>query len=197
MIGAETPGFSSGRSAVWGRSGNGAYVLVRSLDYPNDAEHVQLIKSTLDMLAERYGRKGRDDAFVDTGPGHPCAHVGIPGTLKCKGVSTPDRPHRMVTVDGGGCPCGGLDLRAFLATHFPAGPPKPRAGGAGAPPHPPGSTRKGVAIIAAIKSKIYHMIILSIMTAIRPRASPGSSSGRTTPAGWRGPRTCTSARCGW
>jgi hypothetical protein len=43
-------------NALWGCSGNGAYVLVRIPEYPNDAEHVGLVKAVLDRLAGGYGR---------------------------------------------------------------------------------------------------------------------------------------------
>jgi len=92
-------------NSIWGCSGNGAYILVKLNDgkgIPNTPENEQLVRDTLRRLAEKYGRQGRDKVHIDTStPASPSAHIGIPGTMKCKGSNTPERPYRLITVDGG------------------------------------------------------------------------------------------------
>jgi len=85
------------RSAMWGRSGNGCWILVRLPDYPNDETHRALITSCVAELAERHG-----DALVsiDTATVNPARLIGLPGTLKAKGSNRPERPWRPVTLDG-------------------------------------------------------------------------------------------------
>jgi hypothetical protein len=86
-------------SALWGRSGNGAWILVRLPDYPNDAVHRGLIAETVRTLAREYD----DDAVViDTATVNPSRLIGLPGTLKAKGSHRPDRPWRLATLDGAG-----------------------------------------------------------------------------------------------
>jgi hypothetical protein len=89
------------RGAVWGCSGNGAFILAATGGWPNDKTHVALVKKFLVCLAEQYGKKGRDHAYIDVNPHFPNAHVGMPGLLKAKGTSTENRPHRRVTIEGG------------------------------------------------------------------------------------------------
>ncbi|WP_143206186.1 hypothetical protein [Singulisphaera sp. GP187] len=89
-------------AALWGTSGNGGWILVRLPDYPNDQKHRDLVAGSLHTLAERHGKKKRDKAFIDTDTKNPNRHLGIPGTLKCKGADLPDRPWRIITVDGRG-----------------------------------------------------------------------------------------------
>jgi hypothetical protein len=91
-------------SALWGRSGNGAWVLVRLPDYPNDARHRGLIAETVRSLAREYN----DDAVViDAATVNPSRLIGLPGTLKAKGSPRPDRPWRLATFDGAGSSSGG------------------------------------------------------------------------------------------
>jgi len=87
------------RSSLWGCSGNGAYIVVKIPDYPI-RKGKDLAKSMLQTLAEQYGQKNKSLAFVDTNTFSPVFHLGIPGTYKCKGSSTDERPHRLITVDG-------------------------------------------------------------------------------------------------
>jgi hypothetical protein len=84
-------------AAIWGRSGNGAWALVRLPDYPNDAEHRGLVAETVRALSREYS----DDAVViDTATVNPSRLIGLPGTLKAKGSPRPDRPWRLATLDG-------------------------------------------------------------------------------------------------
>jgi hypothetical protein len=86
-------------SAMWGRSGNGAWALVRLPDYPNDAEHRGLVAETVRALSREYSD---DDVVIDTATVNPSRLIGLPGTLKAKGSPRPDRPWRMATLDGAG-----------------------------------------------------------------------------------------------
>jgi hypothetical protein len=86
--------------AIWGVSGNGAYILSRlDSDLPNTPSSKAKIKAVLVSLCEEFGKKGRDTVHIDTGPHFPNAHIGLPGTQKCKGVDTSDRPWRIITVE--------------------------------------------------------------------------------------------------
>jgi hypothetical protein len=84
-------------SALWGCSGNGAWILVRLPDYPNDPLHRALVTQTVRAISGKYS-----DATVqvDQATVNPARLIGLPGTLKAKGSPRPDRPWRMVTLDG-------------------------------------------------------------------------------------------------
>jgi putative DNA primase/helicase len=71
-------------------SGNGAYAIY-AIDLPNDAESTTLIKNVLESLAVRHNA---GDAHIDTAVANAARLVGLIGTLKMKGDSTPERPHR-------------------------------------------------------------------------------------------------------
>jgi len=86
-------------SGAWGCSGNGAWILVRLADYPNDAHHAGLVAKALATLDDRYS----DNVVrIDTATANPARLIGLPGTLKVKGCNRPDRPWRRVTLDGFG-----------------------------------------------------------------------------------------------
>lgn len=86
-------------SALWGRSGNGCWVLVRLPDYPNDSTHVSLIRDTVQELSRVYS----DDLVrLDTATVNPSRLIGLPGTIKAKGSPRPERPWRAATLDGVG-----------------------------------------------------------------------------------------------
>jgi hypothetical protein len=88
-------------NSIWGCSGNGGYILVDITELPNTRPNVDTVKKFLLSLAEDFGRKGRDAVHVDVAPHSPNSHIGLPGTMKCKGENTETRPHRLITVDGG------------------------------------------------------------------------------------------------
>jgi hypothetical protein len=83
-------------SAVWGRSGNGAWILVRLPDYPNDETHKDLIARAIARLGERYS----DDAVsIDAVTKNASRIMCVPGCLKAKGDSIQERPHRLATFE--------------------------------------------------------------------------------------------------
>jgi hypothetical protein len=84
------------RSSIWGCSGNGAWVLVRLPDYPNDPTHKSAIGRTLAVLGQRYS----DDAvIVDATTKNPSRVMALAGTMKAKGSQRKERPWRMATID--------------------------------------------------------------------------------------------------
>lgn len=85
-------------SGLWGRSGNGAWILARLPEYRNDERHRKIVHGVLRSLASRYdGPLAR----VDTATYNPARVMCAVGTVKCKGTPTVDRPWRLSTVDGG------------------------------------------------------------------------------------------------
>ena len=90
-------------SALWGRSGNGAWVLVRLPDYPNDAKHRRMVAEVVKAIARTYDD---DEVVVDAVTANPSRLIGLPGTVKTKGSPRPDRPWRRVTFDGAGPDAG-------------------------------------------------------------------------------------------
>lgn len=90
-------------NALWGSSGNGGWILIRTEELPNDSQGREVVANVLGELAERYGKRGRSGVFVDTNTKNPSRHIPIPGTYKCKGTDTIDRPWRLCTLDGGYC----------------------------------------------------------------------------------------------
>jgi hypothetical protein len=81
-------------------SGNGVFILCRyDAPMPNDRTTVAWQERILVDLAHAYGERGRDHIYIDvTTPSRPTAHLALPGSLKCKGTGTDERPWRPVTV---------------------------------------------------------------------------------------------------
>jgi hypothetical protein len=86
-------------SALWGQSGNGTWILIRLPDYPNDPPHRELVAETVRLLAGVYSDRL---VLIDNATVNPARLIGLPGTLKAKGSPRPDRPWRLVTLDGAG-----------------------------------------------------------------------------------------------
>jgi hypothetical protein len=121
-------------SSLWGCSGNGQWILVRLADLPNDAEHNGLVSSFLEYLGASYTTEYRGiKVKVDPATSNPARIMALVATRKCKGVSSHERPHRMVTVDSPpGKDRAPFDLAGFVASHRPPEPPEPPE-----PPRPP------------------------------------------------------------
>ncbi len=75
-------------------SGNGCYALYR-IELPNDASATVLVKRVLEELAARFDT---DAAHIDTSVSNAGRIVALIGTMKMKGDSTEDRPHRRSCV---------------------------------------------------------------------------------------------------
>lgn len=85
-------------SGMWGKSGNGGWILARLGDLPNDeATHERVVRMTA-RLAAQYDD---DAAFVDVKTTNAARVMVLPGLLKTKGSNRPERPWRMATIDGG------------------------------------------------------------------------------------------------
>lgn len=75
---------------VTASSGNGYYVLY-PIHLPNTAEALSLVSGVLKTLALRFDTA---EAHVDTVVSNASRIIGLVGTMKVKGDSTADRPHR-------------------------------------------------------------------------------------------------------
>ncbi|WZP00400.1 hypothetical protein EP7_002042 [Isosphaeraceae bacterium EP7] len=84
-------------SVISGCSGNGACVLVRLPDLKNDAEGREKTKRMMGAVSRIYS-----DAVIniDVKCKNPARLMCLPGTLKCKGENTPERPWRLATMEG-------------------------------------------------------------------------------------------------
>lgn len=112
-------------SAIWGCSGNGAWILIY-VDLPNDEASRKLVGRFLEALAERFGKGGRDPVVIDTTTRNPSRVMCLAGTIKHKGRHTPERPHREVTmVPRDGRPLAVYPVAERLASIEPD--PKPKA----------------------------------------------------------------------
>ncbi len=83
--------------AAWGSSGNGAWVLVRLDNLPNDALHVHLCHEALKFVGRKFGVTGKVE--VDSKTSNPSRVMGCAGTYKTKGSHRPERPWRLATID--------------------------------------------------------------------------------------------------
>lgn len=100
---AENPLIS--RSAIYGTSGNGGWIIVWIGGIPNDGESLALVQSFLATLGKLYTGA---DAKIDPAVHDANRIMSIAGTKKCKGSDTIDRPWRFATIDS---PPGSRDGR--------------------------------------------------------------------------------------
>jgi AAA domain len=75
-------------------SGN-SYHFIPAIDLPATFENEQLIRKVLESLAAKFDTS---EAHIDTSVYDRPRICKLPGTLSRKGISTPDRPHRLSTV---------------------------------------------------------------------------------------------------
>ncbi len=108
-------------NAIWGCSGTGSYVFVKYHNLVNNSNNIYKIKSTLERLASKFGKKSRDGVYINAGLFQPEVHIGLPGTIWYEGKGSETRPYRQITVDGGGESCKGIDLDLFARAGRPAG----------------------------------------------------------------------------
>jgi hypothetical protein len=100
------------RASLWGTSGNGSYILTR-VDLPNDHEAERLARAFLSRLAKLYGRA---DAEVDLS-WWPGKSIAMPGSLKCRGPDTAERPRRVATIEGLDRPLQVFPVAEWVASH--------------------------------------------------------------------------------
>jgi hypothetical protein len=86
-------------SSLWGCSGNGGWILVRVKDHPVDDKAKLWTMRWLRALDRQYKSPS---VLVDTKTMSPAHLMPLPGTPKCKGLPSAERPWRLVTWDGGG-----------------------------------------------------------------------------------------------
>jgi len=79
-----------------GMSGNGAHLLYRLDNLPNDEEHTALIQACIAVVAARFGDRTVD---VDSKVYNASRLCKLYGTLVRKGENLPDRPHRRSCLD--------------------------------------------------------------------------------------------------
>jgi hypothetical protein len=118
-------------ASLWGCSGNGGFILVCLPDYPNDEVHRKLVKEFIDLLSAKYSDQAVE---VDPTTFNPARIMALVDTKKCKGLDTPERPHRMVTLDSDPAKVRHpLDLLWWLDRHRPPKAPDtaPPSGGNG------------------------------------------------------------------
>ena len=76
-------------------SGNGWYLLY-PIDLPNDGPSQEMVKDVLEALAARFNNHA---VHIDTTVGNAARLAGVVGSLKMKGDSITDRPHRRSWLD--------------------------------------------------------------------------------------------------
>lgn len=85
-----------GAQVIRAMSGNGAHLLVRLPDYPNDAEHGTLVETVTKDLAQHFSTL---EVQVDTSVTNASRIWKVYGTLAVKGDNIPSRPHRRATIE--------------------------------------------------------------------------------------------------
>lgn len=86
-------------ASIWGCSGNGVWILIRVPDYPNDDGHAELVAKVLASLAKEFDTAA---AHIDQKCKNASRIMCVPGTVKCKGKHSEERPWRLSTVEGTG-----------------------------------------------------------------------------------------------
>jgi len=92
-----------------GCSGNGFFVLIALEPTSSPSDSSPKIQRFLALLAKKFGT---DRVSIDTTVFNPARLMSCPGTWKRKGISTPDRPHRMTTFT---CHASSVDRIALEA----------------------------------------------------------------------------------
>lgn len=92
-------GLIRGINCIAGRSGNGAFVLIKIDDLENNKSSLTDIHTFIDYMSNKYSDQ---HCKVDNQVRNPSRMLGIPGTWKFKGTGESEqRPYRLVTIDGG------------------------------------------------------------------------------------------------
>jgi hypothetical protein len=85
-----------GREAIaFGSSGNGHYVLIAVEPLEPTPETTKRIATFLEVMNALFGAPG---VKIDGTVAHQGRLMPCPGTLKAKGINTPERPHRRTTI---------------------------------------------------------------------------------------------------
>jgi putative DNA primase/helicase len=163
-------------SAIWGCSGNGYWMLVLLPSYPNDEEHRGLIARVVDWFREQYSD---DVVTIDEKCKNPARVMPLVGTMKCKGVSDPDRPHRLATIESPpDRTLTPLDLKAWAAIHLPAAPPDVQQANGQA--HAPDVQQAGPRIASSLEKRV-----IAYLARIEPAKSGERGHNKTFGAACR------------
>lgn len=84
---------------MWGRSGNGAWLLIAITPLDIDGTERAIIPHIHKNIIARHKRPG---VTIDPTTLNPSRVMCLPGTVKCKGRHTAERPWRLATIDGPG-----------------------------------------------------------------------------------------------
>jgi hypothetical protein len=104
-------------------TGNGGGLYQR-IDLPNDTEAKDLLKRYLEALDVLFG-EGEHGPHIDVGVFNAARIVKIPGTMACKGQNTPERPHRLATIDSAPAKLEPTPRSVIEAVALPKAPPAP------------------------------------------------------------------------
>lgn len=86
--------FTGGDAIGRGDSGNGAFILIAIVPTPPTDRTTLGISRLLDFLNRKFGT---EQVKIDVSVANPARLMPCAGTLKAKGWSTPERPHRMTS----------------------------------------------------------------------------------------------------
>lgn len=111
-------GETIGEACVWGISGNGTFIWVR-IDSPNDKETESLILRSLHALSAKYSTEA---VKIDVKTSNASRIAALPGTWKCKGENTQQRPWRMARFENSLDQIKVLDLSAWAERYAPVIP---------------------------------------------------------------------------
>ncbi len=78
----------------FGCSGNGFYVLIAVEPTSNPMESTERVQRFLTLLSKKFST---EHVKIDTAVANPARLMSCPGTMKCKGRHTDERPHRMTS----------------------------------------------------------------------------------------------------
>jgi hypothetical protein len=78
----------------YGSSGNGFYMLISVQPFGPPAETTKRVADFLTTMNKRFAKPG---VKIDSTVATPARLMPCPGTLKAKGINTPERPHRRTT----------------------------------------------------------------------------------------------------
>jgi hypothetical protein len=157
-------------SAIWGCSGNGYWMLVLLPSYPNDEEHRDLVARVIDWFSANYSD---DLVHIDVKTKNPARVMPLVGTVKCKGVSTDERPHRLATIESPpDRSLAPLDLKAWAAIHLPAAPPEAQEANGQA--HAPDAQQAGPRVAGNVEKRA-----IAYLAKIEPAISGQAGHDKT------------------
>jgi hypothetical protein len=101
-------------ATAWGSSGNGVHAVIRVADLPHDEDTTAKVRAFHSMLIREYQDAG---AKIDPDKWTPAKTIGLPGSIKCKGPDTSERPRRVVGLGCRHATIGVFDLDNWLGRH--------------------------------------------------------------------------------